>query len=125
MPRGTPLRLAESVVLFSSFTGLTKLMTTRFTDGWPLPRSISQWFLTSKSVMSRTADQLQPSLLHSQAPYTEMGFPARQATAAAARPTTTRTHRIGRISFHSMGELQYYLPAPMERTSTSRKCDTI
>ena len=40
IPLGIPFVVAESVVRFISFSGLTKLNTTRFTEGEPLPRSM-------------------------------------------------------------------------------------
>ncbi len=68
MPRGTPLTSPASLVSLSSRSGLTKLRTTRLTDGWPSPRSMSQWLLVSKLVMSRTVAQVQASLPQCQAP---------------------------------------------------------
>jgi len=59
MPIGTPSTVWASVVWFSSRSGLTKLRLTRFTDGTPSPRSISQWFCESNSAMSRTVLQVQ------------------------------------------------------------------
>src|SRR4051812_23920702 len=78
MPIGTPLRLPASVVLFINLSGFTKLRMTRFTDGLPepSPRSMIQWFLVSKSVMSRTVAQVQASLPQCHDPYTEMGVDA-------------------------------------------------
>jgi hypothetical protein len=68
MPRGMPFRVVASVVWRSSFSGCTKLRTTRLTLGRPSPRSMSQWFMLSNSVTVRTVPQMQASLLQCQAP---------------------------------------------------------
>jgi hypothetical protein len=68
MPRGTPATVCASFVLLRSFKGSTKLSTTRLTEGRPSPRSMSQWFFTSKSVMSRVLAHVHASLPQSHAP---------------------------------------------------------
>src|SRR5437764_12360720 len=73
MPMGTPFTVPESLVWFSSLSGLTNESTTRFTEGTPSPRSIIQWFLASKSVMFRTVAQVHASLPQCHVPYTWMG----------------------------------------------------
>src|ERR1043166_253747 len=85
MPRGTPLRSPASVVWLSSRSGLTKLITTRLTEGRPSPRSISQWFWLSNSATVRTLAQVQASLLQCQAPKTESGVIAAGIGAGAGR----------------------------------------
>ena len=68
MPLGIPFVVIESVVRFISFSGLTKLSTTRFTEGDPLPRSIIQWFCVSNVVMFGAAPQVQASDPQCQSP---------------------------------------------------------
>ncbi len=68
MPMGTPPTVWASVTRFMRRTGWTKLSTTMFTDGWPLPRSMIQWFFWSNSVMSRTLAHVQKSLPQCQVP---------------------------------------------------------
>src|ERR1043165_4660968 len=97
MPDAVP----ESFVLLSSFSGSTKLRSTRLTDGVPSPRSMIQWLRVSKSVMLRTLDQVQKSLPQCHAPYTEMlvnmaaagfgfGLAAEPATSAASTNRPSR-----------------------------------
>src|SRR5438270_9248761 len=111
MPRGVPLRVCASVVPFSRRSGLTKLKTTRFADGRPSPRSISQWLLWSKSVMSRTLPHRQASLEQCQAPYTCGGVGA-AATAAWAGPAAGPARKpndamaVRRIRIRRMAALQ-------------------
>src|SRR4051812_10435064 len=89
MPTGTPLALPLLVVALSNVSGLTKLSTTRLTDGRPSPRLISQWLLWSKSAMSRIVDQVQASSLQCQAPYTCGGVPAAAVEGAAGAKAAT------------------------------------
>ena len=70
IPRGIPLRVVASVVLFNSFNGCTKLSITIFTDGCPFPRSISQWFFESNSDTVLTVPHIHWSLPACHTPYT-------------------------------------------------------
>src|SRR5262249_38685260 len=96
MPRGTPLTSPASLVWFSRRSGLTKLSTTRLTEGCPSPRSTIQWLFVSKSVMSRTVAQVHASLPQCQAPYTWIGgLPAAGVTGTRAAPAGVRAAPAG------------------------------
>src|SRR5436305_7690537 len=98
MPRGTPFRVCASVVLLSRRSGLTKLRLTRLTDGRPSPRSISQWLLTSKSVMLRTLPHRHASLEQCQVPYTCGGVGVAETDARAGAATEpSNTMAVSRI----------------------------
>jgi hypothetical protein len=86
MPRGTPFNVWASVVCWRRRCGCTKLSTTRFTEGRPSPRSISQWFFASNSATLRTVLQVQKSLPQCQAPYSCTG----EATCAEAEAPASR-----------------------------------
>src|SRR5215471_10436918 len=90
IPTGTPFTVCASFVRWSSFSGLTKLRTTRLTDGEPLPRSINQWLFVSKSVEFRTLPHVHSSLPHSQDPYTSTGVAASALPGKAAPGITSR-----------------------------------